>query len=203
MRATPSMRAFTSVTARLLLAGLVMALSGCGHSWGYYSHYKVTNLLQTDPVIHQIDACGIRYYFFPSPVLFYPDALRTHEYVRATEHTFSDLGCVVSQVPTQNEANFTIQISMPLEEISEREEYVSLIIGSLSLGLIPTWGTRENLIMITVNNKEQKKGQTYHIAETRYYHLFLVPFGSKSPFRRALVPVYKEALSNFLAHSQR
>jgi len=185
-----------------MIAAVSLWLQSCTYtptSIFQYSHYEIANKLQTEMAVNNNDSCDISYqiYYYRDDV-YYPEiifddaVLSKEDYVRSTEKIFSDLGCVVRRVHKAEEANFKIVIEHPpIRRLYQRD------LAEASLGLIPTWGTRERVSTYGFNSINLKKEHAYIINEKFYYHLILIPF----PGKFSGISSYEAALSNFLEHS--
>lgn len=118
----------------------------------------------------------------------------------ATQKTIPDAKDVSSKPTNSPLPTLEIKVSEFTFGGACGQEYLT----GLSLGLIPSWCTRENLFKFdfTLNNEHDFcRQKTYSINATTFSHLVLIPFALFEADKRPLA-IYQAALKDFLQKSQ-
>jgi len=118
-------------------------------------------------------------------------------YLKSTLSTLSSLGCNSKQASNIAESNFTISVSRQLKLSALPQEWLT----GLSLGLIPSWGTKYDQYVFTFTHKDSGQSHSYHIDQNNYNHLILFPVFWVTFFTADEQMAYKNALTNFLKSS--
>lgn len=119
-------------------------------------------------------------------------------YINSTKNALSDLGCVSKQAKKLSEANFSIDVSRQLQLSALPQEWLT----GLSLGLIPSWGTKYGQFVYTFTNSDKGQKYSYKIDQNNYSHISLFPVFWLTFFTADEQRSYKRALTNFIYSSQ-
>lgn len=185
-----------------LIAIVSLALQSCT-----IEHFQISNKLRATTAARTNALCNVRYFISVNAnprqntrkPQYNADRLKkdTENYIRATETTFAGHGCMVHRVEKSEEANFKIDIMQsPLWSALPQE-----FLTGLSVGAIPSWGTREGEYWFGFSNIELMKQHTYIIRRKSYNHIILFPVVWINFITQDKVDVYAESLANFLESS--
>lgn len=117
----------------------------------------------------------------------------TAKYIDATEQVLKDRGCNFRQVAQPIDASLRVQVSRVPYTSALPQEWLT----GLSLGLIPSWGTRKSEYIYNFTFEPEDRKRRYTVDTFSVGHLLLLPFGFFTPDEYS---VYREALGNFLTH---
>lgn len=119
-------------------------------------------------------------------------------YIRDTQTALAEIGCKATNVSDPAEAT--------LEIVVERLPHISALpqewLTGLSLGVIPSWGTRPSEYRYSFKDKRSGKSHTYAVDTKSFNHLALFPFFWITFLTANESGVYKNAVTNFMEHSQ-
>jgi hypothetical protein len=119
------------------------------------------------------------------------------KYIAATNEALQSIGCHSVYTDNPKSANFVIDI--------KRQNYVSALpqewLTGLSLGLIPSWGTRPAQYLYAFTNKADGKSHSYTVDIKSYNHIILFPVFWISFITADEYRTYKKALINFVKNS--
>lgn len=115
-------------------------------------------------------------------------------YIDSTKEAMRDLGCNSIYTDDAASANFTIKVKRQIQLSALPQEWLT----GLSLGLIPSWGTRYDQFIYTFENKESKKSFSYEVDQNSYNHLVLFPVFWVTFFTLDEQKIYKSAITNFV-----
>ncbi|HET6464547.1 MAG TPA: hypothetical protein VFH55_02920 [Nitrospiria bacterium] len=118
-------------------------------------------------------------------------------YIRATREVFTKQGCTANYVEKDQDANFMIQVSISEMWSALPQEWLT----GLSLGLIPSWGTRPGEYVFTFEDVETKKSHSYIVDKKSFNHLILFPIFWVTFITSNQIHIYKTALTNFIQSS--
>ena len=113
--------------------------------------------------------------------------------VTATERVLKERGCTFRRLEQKIDATLKIHVQRSRYTGALPQEWLT----GLSLGLIPSWGTRESEYSYSFMLEPGARGHRYTVDTFSISHLLLLPFGFFSPDDSA---VYRDALRNFLTH---
>ena len=182
---------------------MVLHLTSCT-----ITHYKITNeLAHEKPHLHNQE-CDIKYFFvftsgsYTNTFGAMKDSDKRvfelqKKYEESISNILSDKGCKASQVNSENSANFTIQVERQMSISALPQEWLT----GLSLGLIPSWGTRPKQFVYTFGDNTTGSKHSYTIDQKSYNHLILFPFFWISFFTADELNVFEETLNNFIENS--
>ncbi len=112
-------------------------------------------------------------------------------YIESTKRVLSNTGRSAVFTENESEANLKIRIEHTLYTSALPQEWLT----GLSVGLIPSWGTRPNQYAYTFKDTETKHEQSYSVDITTYNHLFLWPWIASSSEKFC---VYEKTLTEYL-----
>lgn len=115
-------------------------------------------------------------------------------YIDSTKEAMSELGCNSIHTEDAASANFTINVKRQIQLSALPQEWLT----GLSLGLIPSWGTRYDQFVYTFENKVSKKSFSYEVDQNSYNHLVLFPVFWVTFFTADEQKIYKSAITNFV-----
>lgn len=118
-------------------------------------------------------------------------------YIKTTLNTLNSLGCSSKQAKNISESNFTINVSRQLQLSALPQEWLT----GLSLGLIPSWGTKYSQYVFTFTHEGSGKTHSYQIDQNNYNHLILFPVFWVTFFTTDEQRAYTNALTNFIKSS--
>ena len=118
-------------------------------------------------------------------------------YITSTTKTLSELGCISNQASNSSEANFSVNVSRQLQLSALPQEWLT----GLSLGLIPSWGTKQGQYVFTFTNNDSGQTYSYKIDQNNYNHIVLFPVFWVTFFTADEQGAYKRALTNFIKSS--
>lgn len=178
---------------------VLLLLPSCTIAW-----YEIRNELPVDRVTEQAGSCYLMYslvvkegcctsaYGIRQP----DDRLRriSGEYAGATERILNDRGCVAQRVELDDDTDLKVQVDMLLDLKTLPQDWLTY----LSLGLIPSWGTRPEQYLFTFEDRNADVRNCYAVDLRSASHLFLFPFSWTALFTVDEVNAYEKALANFL-----
>ena len=186
---------------RILLAFSVLALQGCT-----IAYFDLRNELDSSSTSRA--TCDVKYSInFASGSYTNTFGLREAEkerlqverdkYIADTRDVLSSKGRKATYVEKEDDATLEIHIKHLAQISALPQEWLT----GLSLGLIPSWGTRKSEYTYSFKEKPTGKSHTYMVDTKSYNHLILFPVFWISFFTLDENRVYKNALTNFLEHS--
>jgi len=119
-------------------------------------------------------------------------------YVEATKEALGKMRCATSYAEAPGgEADLRVRVQRLLSLSMLPQEWLT----GLSLGVIPSWGTRPRQYTYTFENTRTKKTHIYYVDKTTYNHLVLLPALIFADPESQELDVYREALANFMESS--
>ena len=116
------------------------------------------------------------------------------EYIKSTQETFNKYGCKANYVEAEQDANFTIKVVRFRNISALPQEYLT----GLSLGMVPSWGTREKVLEYSFIEASRNRSHDFYIDEHTYNHIILFPIFWINFLTMDENRIYKEALANFI-----
>lgn len=172
------------------------------------AHYEITNELTSDKSHTHSRDCNINYFLlFTSN--YYSDTfgpfqgsydktlvlLKKHE--ESIENVLKQKGCKITQAENKNTANFIIRVRRQIAVSTLPQSWLT----TLSLGLIPSWGTRLEQFVYTFEDKKTETEHSYIIDMKIYHHLVLIPVFWVNFYTLDELNVFEETFNNFLENS--
>lgn len=118
----------------------------------------------------------------------------TDRYVAATEDVFKGMSCVFEQVDKNGQPSLHIQVLVSPMLSALPQEWLT----GLSLGLIPSWGTRYGEFVYKFVNKNTDESVTRYVDLKSFNHLTLFPVFWMSFVGQDEIALYKKALIDFI-----
>ena len=94
------------------------------------------------------------------------------KYISSTAEALENIGCKSKHASQNDKANLSINVSRQLYLSALPQEYLT----GLSLGLIPSWGTRPDQYIYTFTNLNNGKTHSYHVDQNSYLYLHINNF---------------------------
>lgn len=120
-----------------------------------------------------------------------------NKYITSTNKVFKKQGYISSYTENATEALFKLQVERSLSISALPQEWLT----GLSLGLIPSWGTRPNQYIYSFENTITGSKHRYAVDQKSYNHLIFFPAFWISFFTLNEYRVYEKALIKFLEGS--
>jgi len=118
-------------------------------------------------------------------------------YISATHDVLNEMGCQSSFVKDKSLSNFNIHIKEQLQLSALPQEWLT----GLSLGIIPSWGTRKSEYIYEFSGDMQSQPHTYTVDTTSINHIYLTPVFWISFFAADAVKDYQDAIKNYVQSS--
>lgn len=119
------------------------------------------------------------------------------KYMKATEKVFTQRGCKANKIEDQDKAEFKIDVIRAPQLSALPQEWLT----GLTVGVIPSWGTRYGEYRYTFTNVALKKDKSYYVDRPAFNHIILFPFFWLSFLGPNEIDLYERALTNFLENS--
>jgi hypothetical protein len=174
---------------RYLLAAMATLITGCTVGWTELRSENTAPRSWVCPASLNVNVSSGHGANGPKETK--PETIRTLEaqYRAVAEDTLLERGCV----PDNSETGETLQIKV--EEMQQLSALPQEWITGLSLGLIPSWGTRPAEIRFTFT--QGSRTATYLVDDKRVNHLVLFPVFWLSFFLVDNEAEFKKALNDF------
>jgi hypothetical protein len=121
----------------------------------------------------------------------------TEDYINSTSAALTELGCKSSFSSVETDIDLNIKIERKLQLSALPQEYLT----GLSLGLIPSSGTKYGQFVYSFQFSETDKNFIYKVNQTNYNHLFLAPIFWVSFITANEQNTYQEAIINFIKNT--
>lgn len=115
------------------------------------------------------------------------------EYLKSIQKIFKQNDFSAKYESDKNKANFIIEIKEQPYASALGQEFLT----GLSLGLIPSWGTRKSEYIFKFIDNQHKISHKYSIDDTRFNHIILFPVFWLS-FSDNKIDVFEKTLINFI-----
>jgi hypothetical protein len=122
----------------------------------------------------------------------------TQRYIETTQNILNEKRCIANYVEHEEEANLQIRI---VEQSGYRGAAAQDWLTGLSLGLIPSWKTEEDVYKYSFVSVSMKTGHSYSVDRKTFAHLVLFPIFWITFITSDDIADYKKALTNFLENS--
>ena len=175
---------------RNIFLALVFLLQGCS-VW----HYNTNGTLAERKKNDLGAGCKITYSLLVNGFDSHIAADNRRYYEGVTKEVLLDLGCVSSKAKILNENDLNIYIIYSGSGGASGAE----ILTGLSLGLIPSWTTREKMYTYEFTRGASK--QIYTIDQVSYNHLLLLPVFWVNFLTDSETDRFRAALRNFINNS--
>lgn len=119
------------------------------------------------------------------------------KYIKSTKKIFNAKGCTVTEVKIEREANFHVRVERLIDKSALPQEWLT----GLSVGLIPSWGTRPSQYIYTFDDTHTVKKHSFDIDQKSYNHIILFPIFWVTFIMLDEFNVYEKALTNFIERS--
>ena len=119
------------------------------------------------------------------------------EYIASTKKVLNRDGCNPVYTTNESEANLKVRIERSLYLSALPQEWLT----GLSLGLIPSWGTRRSQYIYTFIDTETKTAKSYALDVTTYLHLFFIFASLNSDNKSDEFRVYEKTLIKYIKGS--
>ncbi|OGU16524.1 MAG: hypothetical protein A2076_02270 [Geobacteraceae bacterium GWC2_53_11] len=119
------------------------------------------------------------------------------KYVMATEKVFTKRGCKANKIEDQDKSEFKIDVLRTPQLSALPQEWLT----GLTVGVIPSWGTRYGEYRYTFTNVPLRKDKSYYVDRPAFNHIILFPFFWLSFLGPNEIELYERALTNFLENS--
>ena len=185
-------------THYFILMIVCLLLQGCT-----VAHYKLNNQLsRPSPCDNKGEVAVYHISLAAKPVQYTRDANYTPEqiqqmqskYAASTQKVFFERGISATETEDKESATFRIYIQAnPLYSALPQE-----FLTGLSLGIIPSWGTREKEFSYSFMKVKDNASHTYTVDQKSYNHLICFPVFWTMFFTLDESRVYEKALNNYL-----
>jgi len=115
---------------------------------------------------------------------------------RLTERVLTEKGCTAKFVKNPHDANLKIEVVISPFLSALPQEWLS----GLSLGLIPSWGTKEGEFRFSFEDAKSNETRTYYVDKPLFNHVIVVPVFWLGFFFPDPAELYGRALSDFVEH---
>lgn len=176
-----------------------LLLPSCTIAW-----YEIRNELPANRVMEQAGSCYLTYSLVVKEgcctsahgIRQPDDRLRriSGEYARATERILNDRGCVAKRVELDDDTDLKVQVDLLLDLKTLPQDWLTY----LSLGVVPSWGTRPDQYVFTFEDKNANVRNSYPVDLKSASHLLLFPLSWTALITVDEVKAYEEALAGFL-----
>lgn len=116
-----------------------------------------------------------------------------NQYIDATSEALRKKSCIATYVENEEQADIKVQVNRTINE--NYGNGVGLI-GGLTLGLFPIWGTQHGQFTFTFDNTKANTTHSYVVDENFYIHLFFMPIFWA--FELDEIKPYTESLIDFV-----
>jgi len=120
------------------------------------------------------------------------------KFVADTGDVLRRKGCSAAYVEHDDEATLEIRVEHRAQISLQPQELLTGLTG----GAIPSWSTRKAVYVYAFTDKASGKAHRYTVDYKAYHHLVLFPVFWLNFFTDDSRKVYKDALTNFLSHSE-
>jgi hypothetical protein len=121
----------------------------------------------------------------------------SEDYIKSTSAALTELGCKYSFSSLETDIDLIIKIERKLQLSALPQEYLT----GLSLGLIPSSGTKYGQFVYSFQFTETDKKFIYKVNQTNYNHLFIAPIFWVSFITANEQKTYQEAIINFIKNT--
>jgi len=122
---------------------------------------------------------------------------RLQEYIKTTEEIIRGKRCIANYVGSEEDADLKIRIVKSGYRGAAPQDWLT----GLSLGLIPSWKTEEDVYKYSFVSVSMKRGHGYSVDRKTFAHLVLFPIFWITFITSDDIADYKKALTNFLENS--
>jgi len=119
------------------------------------------------------------------------------KYIKATQAVFTQKGCKAIKIEEKDKAEFKIDVLRAPQLSALPQEWLT----GLTVGAIPSWGTRYGEYEYTFENKLLKKNHKFLVDRPAFNHIIVFPIFWLSFLWPDEIELYKKALTNFLENS--
>ncbi len=119
------------------------------------------------------------------------------KYLAIADKVFIKQGCTPNHVENEENADFKIGIKISPYHSALPQEWLT----GLSVGLIPSWGTRKNEYTYTFTNKTESVNHSYSVDKVSFNHLVVFPVFWTIFFTLDEHKTFEKALQNFIKNS--
>lgn len=116
------------------------------------------------------------------------------KYIEATEKAFQEMGCKAEQAERNGASNFNIELVVSPLISALPQEWLT----GLSLGILPSWGTRHGEYIFRFTNKNSNRNATYYLDRFAFNHLIVFPVFWLSFMGQDEIDFYKKTLIEFV-----
>lgn len=119
------------------------------------------------------------------------------KYIKATQAVFAQKGCKATKIEEKDKAEFKIDVLRAPQLSALPQEWLT----GLTVGAIPSWGTRYGEFEYTFENTLLKKHHKFFVDRPAFNHIIIFPVFWLSFLWPDEIELYKRALTNFLENS--
>jgi len=119
------------------------------------------------------------------------------KYIKATQAVFTQKGCKANKVEDKDKAEFKIDVLRAPQLSALPQEWLT----GLTIGVIPSWGTRYGEYEYTFDNALLKEKHKFFVDRPAFNHIIVFPVFWLSFLWPDEIELYKKALANFLENS--
>lgn len=116
------------------------------------------------------------------------------KYTQWTNAVLRKKGCAAAYVEKEAEANFKVRVERWLNLDTLLQEHLT----SVSLGVIPSWGTRPGQYVYVFEDMKAKARHTYIIDKKFYHHVIFFPVFWLQWLTLDEFKIYEKVLGNFI-----
>jgi len=174
------------------------------------SYLQLRNELKENPSSGYGQPCNVKYSIFiegyrkradaGNAAWMYLDSFhedRLQEYIKTTEEIIRGKRCIANYVGSEEDADLKIRIVNSGYRGAAPQDWLT----GLSLGLIPSWKTEEDVYKYSFVSVSTKRGHSYSVDRKTFAHLVLFPIFWITFITSDDIADYKKALANFLENS--
>ncbi len=174
------------------------------------SYLQLRNELKENPSSGYGQPCNVKYSIFiegyrkradaGNAAWMYLDSFhedRLQEYIKTTEEIIRGKRCIANYVGSEEDADLKIRIVKSGYRGAAPQDWLT----GLSLGLIPSWKTEEDVYKYSFVSVSMKRGHGYSVDRKTFAHLVLFPIFWITFITSDDIADYKKALTNFLENS--
>ncbi len=178
----------------IVLALISLLIQGC--TVGYYSTDDMLSFEEKSP-----NECDIRYHIEIAPKesermsadrLIVWKKIKIALYDKVTKEVLAKNNCSYKKSDNQTDATLNISVMVSINHDAMAVEYLT----GLSLGIIPSWGTRHDYY--SYDFKYHEKENSYSVDDFRFNHLVVFPVFWVSFFTMDESNIYEKCLDNYV-----